>query len=117
MRTLPTYLNQFDIGVFLIEPVNFNYHYILPNKFFEFIQARLAIAIGPSPEMARIVRQYDLGVVSEDFSPKTFARSLSTLDAEKINDYKTKSHNVARLMSAEKNKEILLDLVRQVLRE
>jgi hypothetical protein len=117
MRTLPTYLNQFDIGVFLIEPVNFNYHYILPNKFFEFIQARLAIAIGPSPEMARIVRQYDLGVVSEDFSPKAFARTLSALDAERINDYKMKSHNVARLMSAEKNREILLDLVQQVLRE
>ena len=117
MRTLPTYLNQFDIGVFLIEPVNFNYRYILPNKFFEFIQARLAIAIGPSPEMARMVREYDLGVVSEDFSPKTFARSLSTLDAEKINYYKLRSHNIARRMSAEKNREILLDLVRQVLRE
>jgi hypothetical protein len=117
MRTLPTYLNQFDVGVFLIEPTNFNYRYILPNKFFEFIQARLAIAIGPSPEMARIVREYDLGVISEDFSPETFARSLSTLDPEKINYYKSRSHNVARMMSAEKNKEILLDLVRQVLGE
>ena len=28
----------------------------LPNKFFEFIQARLAVAIGPSPEMAKFVR-------------------------------------------------------------
>jgi glycosyltransferase involved in cell wall biosynthesis len=117
MRTLPTYLNQFDIGVFPIEPTNFNYRYTLPNKLFEFIQARLAIAIGPSPEMARIIREYDLGVISEDFSPETFARSLSTLDAEKINYYKLRAHRIARMMSAERNKEILLDLVRQVLKE
>ena len=117
MRTLPTYLNQFDIGVFLIEPTNFNYRYTLPNKFFEFIQARLAVAIGPSPEMARIVREHDLGIVSGDFSPKTFARSLSSLDGEKINYYKLRSHRIARRMSAERNKEILLDLVRQLLRE
>jgi hypothetical protein len=117
MRSLPAYLNQFDVGVFLIEPTNFNYRYTLPNKLFEFIQARLAIAIGPSPEMARIVREYDLGVISEDFSPKTFALSLSSLDREKINHYKLRSHRIARMMSAEKNKEILLDLVRQVLGE
>jgi len=89
----------------------------LPNKFFEFIQARLAVAIGPSPEMARIVREHDLGIVSGDFSPKTFARSLSSLDGEKINYYKLRSHRIARRMSAERNKEILLDLVCQLLRE
>ena len=117
MRTLPTYLNQFDVGVFLIEPTNFNYRFILPNKFFEFIQARLAIAIGPSPEMARMVKEHDLGIVSEDFSPKTFARSLSSLGRETINYHKLQSHKAARMMSAERNREILLDLVRQILRK
>jgi hypothetical protein len=76
MRTLPRYLNQFDIGVSLIVPTNFNYLHILPNKFFECIQARLAIAVGPSPEMARIVKEYDLGVVAENFFPHTLARHL-----------------------------------------
>jgi len=117
MRTLPTYLNQFDIGVFLIEPTTFNYRHTLPNKFFEFIQARLAIAIGPSPEMARIVREHDLGVISEDFSPRTFARLLSGLDAKTISYYKLQSHNVARMMSAEKNKELLLGLVERLLKD
>src|SRR5690606_36659821 len=51
-------INEFDVGVFLLPPVNFNYKYALPNKFFEFIQARLAVAIGPSPEMATLLRQY-----------------------------------------------------------
>jgi len=117
MRALPRVLNQYDVGVFLLEPTNFNYFYALPNKFFEFIQARLGIAIGPSPEMARIVKEYDLGVVAEDFSPKALAQCLLKLNDQKINYHKLQSHKVARLMSAEQNKKILLKLVHQVLQE
>jgi hypothetical protein len=117
MRTLPIYLNQFDLGVFLLEPTNFNYYHALPNKLFEFIQARLAIAIGPSPEMARIVREHDLGVVSRDFSPRALAECLSQLDSQKINYYKFQSHKVAGLLSAQQNQMIFLDLVRRVLQE
>jgi hypothetical protein len=117
MRTLPRYLNQFDIGVSLIAPTNFNYLHILPNKFFECIQARLAIAVGPSPEMARIVREYDLGVVAEDYSPQTLAHHLSSLEKDKINYFKWQSHHAARRLSAGENKDILLQLVHRVLGE
>ena len=117
MRTLPKYLHQFDVGVYLLEPHNFNLRHTLPNKFFEFIQARLAIAIGPSPEMAHIVNEYDLGVVAEDFSPETLARRLSQLDADKVNHYKWQSHKAARILSAEPNKRLLLDLVQRLLGE
>jgi len=110
-------LNQYDIGVYILEPSSFNNFHALPNKFFEFVQARLAIGIAPSPEMARIVKEYDLGVVAEDFSPESLATRLMNLDHEKINYYKLQSHKVSRLMSAEQNHKILLDLVRQVLGE
>jgi len=115
MRTLPRYLNQFDMGVYILEPTSFNFLHTLPNKFFEFIQARLGIAIGPSPEMARIVKEHDLGVVAGDFSPRALAHCLLELNDQKINYYKLQSHKVARLMSAEQNKKILLNLVHQVL--
>jgi glycosyltransferase involved in cell wall biosynthesis len=117
MRTLPRYLNQYDIGVFLLEPTNFNYFHALPNKFFEFIQARIAIAVGPSPEMARIVKAHDLGVVSDDFSPQSLARCLLDIDRRKLDYYKLQSHRVARTMSAEQNKKTLLTLVYQILGE
>ncbi|MCA6394100.1 MAG: capsular biosynthesis protein, partial [Cytophagales bacterium] len=70
---LVSFLNQYDIGVFLLPPVNFNYANTLPNKLFDFIQARLAIAIGPTPEMAEIVNHYDIGVVAENFTAKALA--------------------------------------------
>lgn len=117
MRELCGFTNQFDIGVFLLEPTNFNYRFALPNKLFEFIQARLAIAIAPSPEMAKVVKQYDCGVVSEDFSPQSLAQSLMQLDIDKINYYKQRSHEAAYELSAEKNKEKLLEIVASILQE
>ncbi len=117
MRTLSRYLHQFDIGVSLIAPTNFNYFHILPNKFFECIQARLALAVGPSPEMARIVKEHDLGVVAEDFAPEALAERLKVLDQEKINYYKWQSHRAARLLSAEENKKLLFRLVEQVIQQ
>ena len=117
MRDLPRCLNQYDIGVYILEPSSFNNFHALPNKFFEFIQARLAIGIAPSPEMARIVKEYDLGVVAEDFSPESLAQRLMALDHEKINYYKMQSHKISRLLSAEQNQKRLLGLVQQVLGE
>ena len=89
----------------------------LPNKFFEYIQGRLAIAIGPSPEMKHFVEKYELGVVSEDFNPKSLANAINKLTPEKINYYKSQSHTFAQELSAEKNKELVLKNVKQLLEE
>ena len=96
-------LNNYDIGLFLILPEHYNYKHCLPNKLFEFIQARLAIAIGPSVEMAKIVNDYKLGVVSKNFSPKSLARRIMQLTPEKIMKYKSNSNKNARYLSAEEN--------------
>ena len=69
-------INQCDTGIFLCEPSTFNLRHCMPNKFFEFIQARLAIAVGPSPGMADFVKQHDLGIVSETFAPESMAKAL-----------------------------------------
>ena len=108
---IAAFTNQFDVGIYSLPPTNFNNHYALPNKFFEFVQARLAIAVAPSPEMARIVRERDLGVVAEDFTPESAARAIRTLNAEKIDHYKDQAHKHARDLSAEKNGEIFRSLV------
>jgi hypothetical protein len=115
MREICSFINKFDIGVYILPAVSFNNLHALPNKFFEFIQARLGLAVGPSREMARIVREHDLGVVADDFTPQAMARALNGLTREKITYYKERSHTVARLFSAERNKEILLQLVGDVL--
>ena len=95
--------NDYDIGLFLLPPVGFNYKYALPNKLFEFIQARLAIAIGPSPEMSDYVKKYDLGIVSNDFKPLSLASEINKLTKEKIEYFKNQSNKHANELSMEKN--------------
>lgn len=84
MELISKTLNAYDMGLFLLPPVNFNYKYALPNKFFEFIQARLAVAIGPSPEMKHLTEAWGFGVVAEDFQPKSLAAALNALSSEQI---------------------------------
>lgn len=108
-------IHNYDVGVFLIPPINFNYENTLPNKLFDFIQARLAIAIGPTPEMVNVLERFDLGVVSKDFTSKEFARSIQTLSSDRIDYFKAQSHNAAKELTAEKNKEIMNSLVNKLL--
>lgn len=101
MRDLPRALNRYDAGIYILPPVNFNHQAALPNKFFEFVQARLAVGIGPSVEMKNLVERFGLGVVAEDFSPPALARALGGLDAGRIAAFKNRAHAAARELSAE----------------
>ena len=108
-------INGYDIGVFLIPPVNFNYANTLPNKLFDFIQARLGIAIGPTPEMAAIVNEHQNGVVAENFDPKALADKLNALSQEDIIRFKKNSGAAAKVLNAEKNEVILHGIVEKIL--
>jgi hypothetical protein len=108
-------INSYDMGVFLIPPVNFNYANTLPNKLFDYIQARLGIAIGPTPEMASIVKQFANGVVAENFEPASLARELNKLKHHDIIAFKKQSANAAQQLNAEKNEVIFNVVVEKVL--
>jgi len=114
MRELVRFANAYDVGLYLLEPSSFNNLHALPNKFFEFVQSRLAVAIGPSPEMAALVERHGFGVVAPDFLPLSLARALSALDVARINDMKARAHVAARELCFERSEEALLGLVRKV---
>ncbi len=99
------FINTYDVGVFLLKPVNFNYQMALPNKLFEFIQARLAIVISPNQEMARIVHDYQLGLVSEDFSADAFRETLQSLNRESILQFKQAANEHAFELSSDQSKQ------------
>jgi glycosyl transferase family 4 len=111
MRELVSMANAYDVGLFLLPPNNLNRRYALPNKFFEFVQARLAVAVGPSPEMAALVRRHGLGVVAADFTPEALAAELNSLDADQIAGFKLASDAAACELSAERNAEAILSAI------
>ncbi len=115
MQKIVSTINQYDIGLFLVPPTNFNLEFTLPNKLFEFIQARLAVAIGPNIEMKKIVGRYDCGIVSRDFDPLSLAHELNRLTPERIMELKANSHKAAQELNADKNairvRQIVQDLM------
>ena len=115
MSQISRKINSYDIGLFLLWPKSFSYRMALPNKIFEYIQGRLAVAIWPSPEMEKIVKKYELGVVSDNFTIASMAEKLNALKLEDIMRFKMNSHKVANDLCAEKNCEILIDVVKDLL--
>ena len=51
------HIAEYDIGFYLLEPSNYNNSVALPNKLFDFLAAGLAVCVGPSPGMARMVKE------------------------------------------------------------
>ncbi len=100
-----------DVGVFLYTADNPQRLYTLPNKLFEFIQARLAVAIGPSPEMAKIVRRFECGFVSPTFEPRDLAELLNATGPEQLWQFKLNSDAAARVLNAEQNAPIIRRVV------
>jgi glycosyltransferase involved in cell wall biosynthesis len=110
------FANQYDVGVFLL-PARFpNQVHVLPNKLFDYIQARLAVAIGPSHEMAEVVRRWDCGVISDDFRPDSLAEALSKLTLAEVRRMKANADVAAGALNAEANQEVVLGVVAAALR-
>ncbi|MEO7988840.1 MAG: hypothetical protein ABI663_04815 [Chryseolinea sp.] len=106
---------HYDMGIILVPPVNFNYENGLPNKLFDCIQARLAMAVGPLREIAQITNQFNIGVVSHDFTAQGMALALSKLTLEDINRFKENSKEAASRLSADYNKSLLLETLNQII--
>lgn len=108
-------LQHYDIGVFLLPPTSFNYRHALPNKFFEFVQARLGVAIGPSPEMKTLVDQYGCGVVANSFDPADLAQKLQNLNAEDVRQLKGASDRAAPALGFEHDAALVRATVEKLL--
>lgn len=106
-----SFANSYDVGVFLLPGQFPNQVHVLPNKLFDYIQARLAVAIGPSPAMVKVVDEWDCGVVSSSFAPEAFAESLGRLTIAEIERMKCNSDRAAHVLTADKNREVLVSLV------
>jgi glycosyltransferase involved in cell wall biosynthesis len=92
---------QYDAGFYLLEPDNYNNESALPNKLFDFICAGLAVCVGPSPEMARLVREHGCGVVAPSFDPADVAATLDALSPEEIHALRAGSARASKTLNAQ----------------
>ncbi|PHR69583.1 MAG: glycosyl transferase group 1 [Lutibacter sp.] len=62
-----------DLGISTEEDLGLNYHFALPNKIFDYIQAEIPILVSHLPEMKQIINNYKVGEVVLDRNPKEMA--------------------------------------------
>jgi glycosyltransferase involved in cell wall biosynthesis len=91
MTALVSEAAGFDIGFFALPAHSLHNSFALPNKFFEYLMAGLALCVSDLPEMARLVRRYETGVLMADLSPESIAQSINGLDRDIINRFKRNS--------------------------
>ena len=73
---------QADLGLSIEEDLGLNYRFALPNKLFDYIQAQVPVLVTDLPEMAAIVKQYEVGLITQTLEPKELAQKIT----EGLND-------------------------------
>jgi glycosyltransferase involved in cell wall biosynthesis len=81
---LRQYTAQADLGISLEENLGLSYYYALPNKLFDYIQARIPVLVSDLPEMAGVVHQYEIGKVISTIDPRELARTFTEMLTDRI---------------------------------
>ncbi|MDO5751484.1 glycosyltransferase [Arthrobacter sp.] len=98
---LVAFLRDYDVAMCFLPNSTFNLQNALPNKFFEAVQARIGVITGPSPAMVNLVREFSLGVVTEDFTAASLRAVLAGLEADQVSEWKLAANAAAWPLSAE----------------
>lgn len=107
-------ISQYDLGLCLIYPSNYSFLMSLPNKFFEFIMAGLAVCIGPSPAMVEFTQKYKVGCIAPDFQPETVATVLNNLSYEQIQAMRASACEARKTLNAQVEMSKLVKLYEQL---
>ncbi len=63
----------------LEEPLGLSFKYSLPNKLFDYIHAEIPIIAGNLPEISRIIKEYEVGVMVDDYTPESISEAIKSL--------------------------------------
>lgn len=111
VRTVAAY----TMGLPVIEPSTYNNLMMLPNKFFEYVQAGLALCVGPSPAMVALVERYGMGVSAPSFEPRAVAATLSALTPERIAAMRRAARAAAGVLNADIEMGKIVEMYRRLL--
>ena len=113
---LRQYTIQADLGISLEEKLGLNYYYALPNKLFDYIQARIPVLVSDLPEMAQIVAHYGIGKVNHSHDPYelalVFKEMLSDTGERQI--WQSNLEAASGELCWENEEGLLIDLYRRV---
>ncbi len=103
-----------DFGIATIEDSCLSYRYCLPNKLFEYIMAEVPMIVSNLPEMSKVVKKNNIGVVVENETPEGIKKAIEKallLDKKQINK---NLKNVKKIYNWEEQEKVLLKLYKEL---
>jgi len=76
-----------DVGLVMLEDMGLSYHYALPNRIGDFVQAGIPIVVSDLPEMAAVVKQHNIGEVMPAPGARALADSIKKILARGRDGY------------------------------
>ena len=112
---LPGVLNAYDLGVYVLPPRTTNHKLMLPNKFFDFVQARLGLVFSSAVETDALIHAHDLGRVSEGFGVDGLVAALEGLSADDVARFKANAHSAAAVLNSREDERVEEDILTELL--
>lgn len=92
---------RFDIGLFALPGHSQQNVHVLPNKFFEYTMAGLALCVSDLPEMTALLQQHDLGRLIPEVTPQAIAAAINGFDRPAIDTCKGHALEAAKVLNWE----------------
>jgi glycosyltransferase involved in cell wall biosynthesis len=114
MEKIWAYTIRANIGISIEEDLGLNYRYALPNKLFDYIQARIPVIVSDLPEMKRIVEDYKIGKILQERTPQKLAEIINKMISEEIpgGKYNANVGLAARELCWEREEEKLINAMK-----
>jgi glycosyltransferase involved in cell wall biosynthesis len=106
--------NAHDIGFFVQPNTSKHKLYSLPNKFFSYVAAGLALCVSNYPELSRISREWGFAVLVDDCSPEAISDALSELSIENVDSLKRRALMAAKELNWEKEELTLIKILEEL---
>ncbi|RME51437.1 MAG: glycosyltransferase, partial [Caldilineae bacterium] len=115
LAELPAHTASADVGLALIQNTCRSYYFALPNKLFEYMQAGIPVVGSDLPEIARVIREYDVGEVTDPDDPVAVAAALRRLldDPERYARARANTARAAEVLNWEGESVKLVNLYAQ----
>jgi len=91
---LISYTKAADAGMVLEKDTNLNYHFSLPNKFFDYITAGIPVISSNLPLVSELIIRYNCGIILPEVTPEEISEAVRMLSGNKILHKQLKNNSV-----------------------